>query len=218
MLEQIPRPLLVVGVLLIGIGLFFVIQEPQSVCNAQVEVFKESQAGAIFPRKLKNAERQPVFARTLENCKRYNSSGACFELFSLMRKLVRDLNAAPQECLAPFGEIAEVKTALYQGQQLIAQIAWGDRPPDVGVSKFSWLEAPDLSLYCQLKRTFLKTYGEEAWEKFRMDTQKTLPGEAPVLEEGNCLNCETMKKASEVLSPEEIWSKSIFSLRCDQYL
>jgi hypothetical protein len=218
MLNQIPRPLLVFGVLLLGIGLFFVIQEPHSVCNSQLEVFKEAQAGSIFPRQTKTGQRPASFPRLIDACKIGNSPGACYDLFSLLKKLVRDLNGSPQECLVPFGKVDEVKRALLSGEQLIVQIAWGDRPPEAGgTARMGWLEATDLALYCQLKSTMIKVYGEEEWESFRLSTQAKLPGEAQIIQDGVCLNCESIKKASEVLSPEEIWSKSLFSLRCDQY-
>lgn len=217
MLNQIPRPLLVFGVLFIGVILFFFISEPHTVCSSQLDVLKEAQAGQVFPRPTKTGIHPAGFPKFVEACKMGNSPGACYDLFNSLRKLVRDLNGSPQECLAPFGELNEVKQSLYQGEQLIVQIAWGDRPPDVGLSKFGWLEAPDLSLYCQLKTTLIKIYGAEKWEAFRLATQNKLPGEAQIIENGVCVNCDSIKKASEKLSPEEIWSKSLFSLRCDQY-
>jgi len=218
MLERIPRPLLVFGALLIGVALIFLIQEPHTVCTSQLEVLKEAQAGQIFPRKTEKSERPAIFPRLIENCKIGNSPGACYELFTLLRKLARDLNGSPQECLVPFGEVDEVKRALVQGTRLMIQLAWGDRPPEAGAaSRFGWLEAPDLALFCQLKTTFLRLYGTEGWEEFRLATPTKLPGEEQVLEGGKCLNCDHLKMASDVFSPEEVWVRSLFSLRCDQY-
>lgn len=217
MLDQIPRPLLVFGALLLGVGLFFIIQEPHSVCMSQQEVFTQAQAGQIFPKVTEKSQRSAIFPRVVENCKIGNSPGACYELFTLVRKLMRDLNASPQECLVPFGEIPEVKGAIQQSALLMVQLAWGEAPPEQGMSRLGWFEPPDLALFCQMKATYLRLYGEESWDEFRTVAAQRLPGEAQVIEKGTCLNCDYLKKASDVFSAEEIWVRSLFSLRCDQY-
>ncbi len=217
MLDQIPRPLLVFGVLAAGIAMFFVIQEPHSVCMSQLPVFQESQQGQIFPRQGKTSQRPALYPRLVENCKVGNSPGACYELFNLLRKLVRDLHGSPNECLLPFGEVPEVKKALVEGTRLMVQLAWGDRPPEKVIEKFGWLEASDLSLFCQLKDTMIKIYGDADWDAFRLATHPTLPGEAQIIQDGIFANCEIIKKADAVLSSEEIWLRSLFSLRCEQF-
>lgn len=217
MLDRIPRPILVFGALTLGVALLFLLREPHTVCMSQLEILKEAQAGGIFPRQTEKSRQPAMFPRLVDNCKIGNSPGACYELFSLLKKLVRDLNGSPQECLAPFGEIKEVKQAITQGAQLIVQLAWGEKPPEPGLGRLGWLEAPDLALFCQLKTTFFRLYGSEEWESFRLATPAKLPGEAQIIDGGVCVNCNYLKKASEVFSPEEVWVRSLFSLRCDQY-
>lgn len=216
-MNQIPRPLLVGGVLLIGVLLFFVIEEPHSVCKSQEVLFQESQAGNLYPKKQNESVRPPLYSRLITNCRQGNGPGSCFEFFGLLRKLLRDLNTIPQECSAHFGELGPVKRALVEGSQLMALLAWGDRPPERGASRFSWLEAADISLFCQLKDNVSRIYGDAMWESIRQGTHKKMPGEAPILVGGQCGNCETMKKASEVLSGDEIWVRSLFSVRCEQF-
>lgn len=217
MLNQIPRPLLVFLVLSIGIALFFVIQKPQSLCTSQLVIFQEGQQGQIFPRQGKASVRPAIYPRLVENCKIGNSPGACYELFNLLQKLVRDLNGSPNECLVPFGEVGEVKRALIGSTRLIIQAAWGSRPPEQGAARFGWMESSDLALFCQLKDMINKIYGEPEWEAFRLATYNQLPGEAQVIKDGACLNCDQIKKAPEVLSAEEIWARSLFSLRCERF-
>lgn len=217
MLNNLPRPVIVFGTLFIGVILFFVIQKPHSVCDSQLEVFRESQKGQIFTYKVKNSNRPALYPRVVEACRMGNSSGACYEMFSILKKLMRDLNASPQECLVPFGEVAEVKKALNEGTQIVVQLAWGEKPPENAFSKFGWFQTADIGLFCSLKSTYLRVYGESGWNKFRLATHKKLPGEASVYENGACLNCEYKKMANEKLSDEEIWVKSLFSVRCDQF-
>lgn len=217
MLDQIPRPLLVFLVLSVGIALFFVIQKPQSLCDSQFEIFKESQQGQIFSRQGKTSLRPAIYPRLVENCKIGNGPGACYEFFNLLRKLIRDLNGSQSECLVPFGKVDEVKRALFEGTRLIVQAAWGDQPPEKGVAKFGWMETSDLALFCQLKEMIIKIYGELEWDTFRLATHNKLPGEAQIIKDGICLNCDQIKKAPEILSVEEIWARSLFSLRCEQF-
>lgn len=200
MLDKIPRPLLVFLILAIGVLLFFVIQEPHTVCQSQLDVLKDSQAGALYPSKplANSGPRSPRYSKLLEDCRQGNGPGACFEYFTLLRNLVRDLNGSPRECLIPFGDVAEIKRALFDGAGMMALIAWGDHPPERGLSRFSWFEAADISLYCSLKDMVYRIYGEAGWEQFRLATQAKFPG-------------------ASGLSPEEIWVRSMFSVRCEQY-
>lgn len=217
MLNQIPRSVLVGGTLLIGIILFFVIQKPHSVCDSQLEVFRESQKGQIFSYKVKNSNRPALYPRVVEACRMGNSAGGCYEMFSILKKLVRDLDASPHECLVPFGEVSEVKKALSEGAQLMVQLAWGEKPPENAFNKFGWLQTADIGLFCSLKQVYMRVYGEQGWNDLRTATHKKLPGEASVYQDGACLNCDYKKTADEKLSAEEIWVKSLFSVRCEQY-
>jgi hypothetical protein len=217
MIDQIPRPLLVAVVLALGVTAFFYIQKPVTVCDLQVDVFREAQSGALFAKKIKNITRPPAYPRLVQVCKEGGSPGACFELFSFLKKFVRDLSGAPTECLPNFGQLKEVKVPLTEGAQLLAMLAWGDEPPARGASRFGWLEAPDLSLFCRLRDFYVRMYGQEAWEQLRQATHQKLSGDKPVFENGKCLNCEYRKTAAEVFSNEELWATTIFSVRCEQY-
>lgn len=217
MLDRIPKPILVAVVLVIGVLSLFLIQEPHSVCTNQIQVFKESQAGFIFPKQIKKSTRPPLFSRMVENCKIGNSPGSCLELFSGMRKMLRDMGASSQECFVKYADVPEVDQALKKSLDLMVRLAWGHRSPDATMEKFGWLESSDLALYCQLKRTVVSVYGEQEYERLRLQIQNKLPGEPEVIEDGVCMNCEVRKTAPQVLTKEDIWVKSLFSLRCDQF-
>lgn len=217
MLDNFPRPLLVVIVLALGVAAFFYIQKPITACDLQVDIFKESQAGHLYPRKVKNVSRAPSYFRLNQTCKEGNSPGACYEYFALLRRAMRDLNGAPTECLPQLGELREVRSVMNEGPRLMAQMAWGDEPPARGAARFGWFEAADLALFCQVRDFYYRMYGQDTWEKMRMSTYPLLPGEKAIFENGKCLNCDYRKKASEVFTPEDLWALSVFSLRCESY-
>jgi hypothetical protein len=216
-MELIPRPILVFLVLAAGIAFIFLIQKPHTVCDSQLTVLKESQAGQVFPRQLKGgAVRPAIYPRVVENCKIGNSPGACFEMMVLLKKLSRDLHGSPKECMVPFGEVAEIKKALYEGTRLMVQLAWGDKPPERTV-KFGWMESSDVALYCKLRETMTLMYGESGWDQFRLTTYQKLPGEPQIIKDGVCMNCDQIKMADKALTAEDIWVRSLFSVRCEAF-
>lgn len=218
-IDKIPKPLLVAIVLIFGVGAFFLIQAPHSVCTNQMDQFRESQLGFLFPKKVKNSVRPAIFSLQMENCKVGNSPGACFELFGGLRKMVRDLNTSSNECLASYADVAEVRESLGKGVELIARLAWGNKPPELGMEKFGWMEPLDLALFCQLKISYLKIFGEEGLESLRLATYAKLPGEPEIYaDDGACINCELRKSALQAFSAEEIWARSLFSFRCERVM
>lgn len=216
MLEKIPRKILVPAVIICAVGLFFVIREPHSRCDSQSEVFVDSERGLLFPKQVNNQTRPPAYPKAMGACKSSNSPGGCYEIFRILSKLEQDLRSSPQECLSKFGEIGPVRQALSEGLMLLTMLAWGDSPPaDTGMSKFSWLEAPDLSLFCHLKNIYKLVYGDEAFESLRLSIQGNLPMKAKMIEG---LNPSMVTTTTIPLSNEEIWARSLFSVRCDNLL
>jgi hypothetical protein len=216
-LKKSSRSLLIFSVLVGGVLFFFLAQKPHSVCDSQIEVFMESERGSLYSQEIKGQRRGPMFGRQMEACKAGNSPGACYELFALLRRVLRDLDAAPQQCLSEMGSVEHLKPALFEGLELMVLLAWGRQPPEAGMQKFGWLETSDLALFCSLKRKINQIFGETAYEKLRIELQNKLPGESVVMREGLCVNCENRRTANETLSSDEIWVRSLFSVRCDLY-
>jgi hypothetical protein len=216
-MDLLPRPILVFLVLAAGIAFILMVQKPHTVCESQLTVLQEAQAGQLFPRQIEGGSIRPaIYPRLIENCKLGNSPGACYELMVLLRKLTRDLNGSPRECLVPFGEVIEIKRALFEGTRLIIQIAWGDKPPERS-AKFNWLESSDVALFCKLKETMTAMYGADGWDQFRLTTYKKLPGEPQEIKDGVCTNCDTIRMADSALTAEDIWVRSLFSVRCESF-
>ncbi len=216
-MKESTRSLLVFAVLAGGVLFFFLAQRPHSVCDSQIELFLEAQKGGIYPQQIKNQKRPALYGRYLESCRAGNSPGACYELFGLLRRVVRDLDAAPIQCLPEMAKVESLGSTLSESIELMALLAWGSQPPEAGLQKLGWLETSDLALFCSLKRKSIQIFGEAAFDTLRLSSQAKLPGEAVVIRDGLCVNCETRKRADETLSPEEIWVRSLFSVRCDQY-
>jgi hypothetical protein len=216
-MSKIPQNLLVAVVFVVGISLFFVVQRPYSVCDAQKQTFMDAQKGKLFSYEVKGQKKSAQLGKLLESCKLGASPGACYELFSTLKSVVRDLGAAPTNCFADFSDLAPLQKALTETLELLAIFAWGQQPPGQGPDKYGWLEASDIHLFCNLKKFYLQIYGSESYESLIASTQKKFPGEAIAVVDGRCLNCENRKTATQVFSKEEIWVRSLYSVRCDQF-
>lgn len=217
-MQSIPQKYLVPILMLLGIGSFFFLQRPAHVCDSQAEVFRASTAGLLYPKKVKQSSVPPTFMKHVESCKIGNSPGACFELFTSLRQVIRELTSTSVDCWEYFGEIKEVHNAVEQGLSLMVRIAWGGSPPEKNLQKLGWLETSDMALFCSMKQAYLEMYGQEKYDQFRSKVSLLLPGESPVYDnQSKCLNCEYLKSADKTLSAEEIWLRSLFSVRCDQY-
>ena len=79
----------------------------------------------------------------------------------------------------------------------MVRIAWGDKPPRGIGEKYGWMDASDMSLFCNIKRINQKLYSEKQWVDFRERMMKELPG-------------------SQKLLREQVWQLTILSNDCSQ--
>lgn len=99
-LHKLPRPLLVAIVLLVGIVLIVMMNPPHTICDTQKESLKESQTGILFPIKSGGKTYPGKIIQAKENCYSGNSSGACFEYFSILRRAAQSVKNGSPECVA----------------------------------------------------------------------------------------------------------------------
>jgi hypothetical protein len=173
--------------------------------------------GGLYAQTINGKKLPAQYGRNIETCRAGNSPGACYELFATLKRVLRDVDAAPNQCLSEMGDIEGLRPAMMASLELLVQLAWGVQPPEPGLSKYGWLETSDLALFCKLKRRALQIFGEEAFEQLRLKVQSKLPGELDLDQDPLCADCKKRRAAIETLSNEEIWVRSLFSVRCDQY-
>ncbi len=217
MLEQVPKWVIVLGVLTLSSFAFYFLDPPHSACQSQIQIFKDKLKGRLFPGKGKKNEIAPAYRTQLENCKLSNSPGGCYELFMTMRLAARELSNLDFSCNETMGEVPEIQQSIKAVLVLMVQIGWGEAPPNPGEPSRSWLELTDLNLFCNLKDLYVRYYTKEVLDELQTKVSAELPGELPIFEGSSCANCEFRKQAKDVLSKEEIWARTLFSTRCDLY-
>nr|BFD58664.1 hypothetical protein CKG001_07710 [Bdellovibrio sp. CKG001]BFD62089.1 hypothetical protein BdHM001_07700 [Bdellovibrio sp. HM001]BFD67998.1 hypothetical protein HAGR004_30200 [Bdellovibrio sp. HAGR004] len=216
-LNSLPKPVLAILVLAVAIVVFMVMSPPHSVCDTQAETFKELQKGNIFPTLYKKNKIPPTIVRAKEACQLGNSAGSCYEYFTILRQVAEGVGKASAECTPQLYGLAEVRSALNDGLELMARLAWGTKPPEPGLERFGWMQDAEIAIFCRLKSIYTRANGEESWVSFRRKVYEKLPGEEiPPSSDPNYVAAEP-RKATLVLSEQDIWNRSLFSVRCEVY-
>lgn len=216
-INSLPKPVLALLVILIGIFAFMIMTPPHTICDTQESALREAQAGNIFTTVVNKKKIPPVLARAKEACQLGNSAGSCYEYFLVLKKVAEDVAKSSSECTNQLFNINEVKTAFSDGLELMVRLAWGVKPPEPGLEKFGWLQEAEIAAFCKLKSIFLRANDEEAWAAFRKRVAAKLPGEEDKAASDPTQATVEPKKATAVLSEEEIWNRSLFSVRCEAF-
>ena len=203
--EKIPRPLIVFLALALGVVGFFYFKPPPSLCDPLVTQFRRAFQGELFPRRVQDQVIPATFRKSLDDCRFGNSSGACYRYFDLLRRVSAFIHRAPGDCAAEMAEsIAALQGLLEKALNLMAHFAWGAGPGVNPVDKVGWFKEYEVSVFCEIKRSYQILYGEEAWFKFIGSVIETLPS----VENG---------KTITFASKEQKFDRTIFSVNC-QYL
>lgn len=216
--KSLPKPVLAIIAIVVVLIFLMLNDPPHTVCDVQKENFKEDLKGLVFQTVSKDKDKHklpPIIVRAQESCQLGNSAGSCFEYFSILKKMARGISNYSSECRNDLASIPEVEKGLKEGVILMAKMAWGSRPPDPGLNRVGWMQESELVLFCQLMSVYNLSFGSEAWAELRIKTFNELPGE-PSLKGANP-NVSEGPKAMATLSEKEIWSRSIFSIRCESY-
>lgn len=197
-LANLPKNIL--ATLIVGGGIFFIIlvDPPHTICDAQLDTFKEAQLGFVYLDPQNKSVQTTDYELLTKQCRVSNSPGGCYELFARLKALISDIESIPKECTSKAAGEGKVRKLLWEALDLMAKLAWGEKPPQSYYEKFGWLEPPDLLLYCDLRRTVVRLYGKPAWEQFREGLFKTLPG-------------------ATGLQRTQVWEHMLLSINCDQY-
>lgn len=216
-INSLPKPVLAFLAILVGILVFMLISPPHTVCDTQATTFKELQAGNIFATKVKKNTIPPSIVRAKEACQLGNSAGSCYEYFMVLKKVADDIGKSSSECTNQIFNINEVKAAMNDGIEMMVRLAWGIAPPEPGLERFGWMQESELAIFCRLRGVYLRSNGEEGWASLKQKIVAKLPGEeVPVSTDPTAVAVEP-KKAKDIMSEQDIWNRSLFSVRCEAY-
>jgi hypothetical protein len=214
--NSLPKPVLAILVIVAALIFFMLNDPPHTVCQVQVDNLKEAMKGQLFPTTVNKNKIPAILIKTQEACQQGNSSGSCLEYFGILRKAARDIKNYSSECKAELVNISEVRKAFTDGVTLMAKMAWGSHAPEQGMARFGWLQDSEIGLFCMLKDVYSQSLGDEAWNALRANIYKEFPGEAPRNSNPTGIG-EELPKAATTMAESDIWARSIFSVRCENY-
>lgn len=215
-IKSLPKPVLAMLVIAAALIFFVLNDPPHTVCQVQADNFRDALKGDLFPATVNKNKIPPIIDRAQEACQLGNSSGSCLEYFNILRKTARDLKNFSSECMSELAGIPEVRRALTEGATLMAKMAWGSQAPEQGMARFGWLQESEIGLFCLMKDVYSQSFGEEAWKTLRGNIYKELPGEALRTAPGLNLG-DGIPKAVDTMAENEIWARSLFSVRCENF-
>ena len=170
-------PKAIIAVVLISFGIILIVANdpPHTFCRTQIENFKSAQKGTLYKDPKIKTRTDPLLMVLIESCKKYNTPGSCYGLFSKIRVFIQDFRLVSVDCRQVFSGLLKVKNALFDMYSLMIRLAWGETPPK-HYSKKGWLSDVDMSLFCLLKDKIVFFYGKEALSNLEKKTFKSLPG------------------------------------------
>lgn len=195
LLRRAPQTLIALIAIGVVYALIIAFNPPRTVCDEQLDVFKQSQKSFLGQQSAKVS--RSTADELFELCKSDNGPGGCFDFFLNAKNMVDGLERIPKTCASTVANDDLIRKWLFKTMTLMAQIAWGDSSSGVYVSrKHSWLDAADFRLFCRLKMTATRFYGEDGFAAFRESVISSLPG-------------------AEQMSRDQRWSRAIFSSPCN---
>lgn len=217
-INSMPKPALAILAIAIAIGFFMLNTPPHTVCDTEEEQLREAQKGNLFPTEFKKNKIPPAILQAKEACQLGNSAGSCYEYFQSLNKIATDVGGSSSECVPRLFEIGEVTAAMNDGIEIMVRLAWGNQPPDPGVSRFGWMQEAEISIFCRLEGIYIRSAGQEGWTALRNRITAKLPGEAPVVQSDPTVVGPEPRKAVTMMSEQDIWNRSLFSVRCENFL
>jgi competence protein ComGC len=216
-INSLPKPVLAILAIVVAIIVFMLIDPPHTVCDTQAETLKETLKGQLFTTEVQKHKIPPSIQRAKQACQLGNSAGSCYEYFTTLKNIAGEVGKASTSCTGQLYNIPEVRAALNDGIELMVRLAWGIKPPEPGLERFGWMQEAELAAFCRLRGIYIRANGDEAWNALRLSINAKLPGEEPVIPSDPSQSVIEPKKATLVMSEQEIWNRSLFSLRCETF-
>lgn len=226
-IQKIPRPVLVLVVLVLALGLFVYNDPLKNECEVQASVFDKRVSGLLISQKKKNKTQFAQIKNYLSvRCKEGNSMGACYEYLEALRVVTRELRAMSTKCQIDYSVnneyfLPQISNAL----QVIALVAWGDKPPAGLKERLGWLEPAQIQTFCYLKQFFIQMAGDENYLALRSKVYREFPDAWP---ENMSIDDRTPDNRPRALKSEsnptgkltegDVYQRSIFSMNCNSYM
>ncbi len=163
-----PQWFIALIVIFLAIGLMVYNQPPHQLCDTQKRAFISQQKKFLA---------SSAYNQFFEKCLMSNNRGACEPYFLGFEKVMDDFKVVDERCLEPVANMRRLKSSLTSFLVQVARIAWGDEGPETVYKRSSWLGPSHLRVFCRIKSSYQRFYGEAQYEVLVKKILKTLPNE-----------------------------------------
>lgn len=244
-IQKVPKPVLVIGILVVSIILFVYNDPLRDECEVQTSIFEKKTQGLLSSVKKRGKVQFAQINYWRDRCKAGNSIGSCNDYFEGLKSVTKELREVNENCQVKYsGQNENFLKQITQAVQIMTLVAWGEKPPAGIAERVSWLNESHVRTFCYLKKTFILIGGEESFLLLREKVYKEFPGEWSEKFDINKLvaaNTDKTKKENDVdveklvaenrprayktpvnpsgtLTKDQIFERSLFSIRCDMYM
>ncbi|MGZ3690516.1 MAG: hypothetical protein ACXVAX_03370, partial [Pseudobdellovibrio sp.] len=109
--------------------------------------------------------------------------------------------------------------------QIMALVAWGEKPPAGPGDRLGWLTVAHMQTFCALKRSFVLIATEENFENLKQKVFHEYPDNWPEstpiekrLPDNRPRALKSPNNMTGSLTANEVFQRSIFSIKCDIYM
>ncbi len=179
-LRDLPKGFLVLALLGLGIAGVIFYQPLASVCDPQIAHFQAQFVGDLFSYKVKEAKTlqtaPPRMGSYQNQCKEGASSGACYQYFEVIRRIVTYIHQSDEACYPEFKQVPAMYETLRSSLRLTLFFAWGDGPATEAISDIQgWLKEYELSTFCDMQSGLRKIMTDQEFEELKWGLIDSLP-------------------------------------------
>lgn len=236
LLNKIPTPLLVFSILVISIGLMVYNNPLKKGCEVEIDNFARDMRGVVIDTRDKKKNMVvSTLKPALQFCRNGNSAGACEDYFRSLNKFTDSVMLTKSECLVNLANDEKyekvVLPVMKEGLRVLSLLAWGSKPPSNVTERTGWLTIREVSVFCRLSSKMEELVGAEELDKIRNSVFAEYPDamDERMIEAGQSFNEEERKNFARPralrsasnpqgsLNANEIFERSLFSIRCENY-
>ena len=225
-IANMPRPLLVFLVLA-GALAFIVSQNPLS-DGCEVEVSNFTRDTEIFLKGTRNSKKLAQYSilnYAMDECKQGNSQGSCEAYFKAVKRVADATRVISPKCYPKLKEThGTLVNVLASGIKIMALVAWGEKPPEGIGQRLGTLTEGDIYGFCRAKNGLVQLTSLDEYKVLRASVYREFPDrwpEALPLEKraeiARPRALQSTTNPTGTLKEDEIYERSLFSLRCDLY-
>ena len=172
-------------VLVVILGALYLLNPPASVCQSEIELFKDS-----------NQNIGKTYRRSLARCQEDPTIGGCIEFFEFVNGFTKKIKYVGNQCTPELKEQNTVKVIIPSAAEMYVRAAWGSKPPGSAAEKRGFLDLSYTVQYCRIRSQFRSILGEDAWNGFVNRMLADLPG-------------------ARDIGRDQTWARSILSDPCN---